>query len=249
MEPSTTTAAQVPLVPINVWNDLVPGSPPSNAAQAPPVPGPVTNVPITGLPPTVAQNYGIDPVDPLKHLREIMADRAAGRTPASQTVWSTPEPLEPDPLPEFPVQAVPDPLRSWIVAVSQYCQTPVELAGLCGLACCSAGIARNIAIDAGGWTEEATIFVNCVLESGNRKSSVVEQAREPILELEAEMLEASRPAIARAESRRKTLEEALKKAQQDAAKKNPMRHSNKPSSAPVNWPKSCPSWKTSRYHD
>lgn len=135
-------------------------------------------------------------------------------------MWSTPEPLEPDPLPEFPVQAVPEPLRTWIVEVSQHTQTPQDLSALFGLACCSAGIARNVVINAGGWHEEATIYANCPLESGNRKSSVVEQAQAPILELEKEVIKAARPAIASAASHRKILEEALKKAQQDAAKKS-----------------------------
>ena len=101
-------------------------------------------------------------------------------------------------LPDFPTYVLPDPLRNWAEAESYATQTPADLAGLLALAVCSAAIARRVVVvPRPGWREPVNMFVAVLLEPGNRKSAVFEHAMRPLRELEAELIEAARPAVAR----------------------------------------------------
>ena len=118
-------------------------------------------------------------------------------------VW-TPTAAEPWPeivsfdvleLPEFPTEVLPHGLREWVEAESHATQTPADLAALLALSVCSACIARRVVVEPRlGWREPVNLFTAVLLDPGNRKSAVFADAMKPLRELEAELIEAARPA-------------------------------------------------------
>jgi hypothetical protein len=70
-----------------------------------------------------------------------------------------------------------------------------------------------------GWEEPVNLYVAVLLEPGNRKSAVFSDATRPLCELEAELIEAARPSVARAQSDRRQAETRLKRLEKLAAEK------------------------------
>jgi len=123
-------------------------------------------------------------------------------------------------LPAFPTQALPGVLRQWVEAESHATQTPADLSALLALAVCSVGIARRVVVEPRpGWHEPVNLFTAVLLEPGNRKSAVFTEALKPLRELEAELIEAARPTIARQQSDRRLDEARLRKLEKTAAEK------------------------------
>lgn len=123
-------------------------------------------------------------------------------------------------LPDFPTYALPDALRQWVEAESHATQTPADLAGMLALSVCSACIARRVVVEPRpGWHEPVNLFTAVLLEPGNRKSAVFADATKPLRELEADLIEASRPIVARAQSDRRQNERRLQKLEKLAAEK------------------------------
>jgi hypothetical protein len=123
-------------------------------------------------------------------------------------------------LPEFPSQVLPDVLRRWVETQSYATQTPADLAALLALAVCSAAIARRVEVEPRpGWREPVNLFVAVLLEPGNRKSAVFSEAVRPLRELEVELIESARPAVARDQSDRRQTEARLRKLEKLAAEK------------------------------
>ena len=124
-------------------------------------------------------------------------------------------------LPDFPTHVLPDTLRRWVEAESHATQTPADLAALLALSVCSAGIARRVVVEPRrGWREPVNLFTAVLLEPGNRKSAVFADAMKPLRELEAELIEAARPEVARAQSDRRQDETRLRKLEKTAAEKH-----------------------------
>ncbi|MEX0977517.1 MAG: YfjI family protein, partial [Pirellulales bacterium] len=69
------------------------------------------------------------------------------------------------------------------------------------------------------WEEPVNLYVAVLLEPGNRKSAVFSDATRPLGELEAELIEAARPSVARAQSDRRQSETRLKRLEKLAAEK------------------------------
>ncbi len=134
--------------------------------------------------------------------------------------WPEIEPFDQRDLPEFPAAALPSTLRDWVEAESYATQTPADLAGLLALAVCSAAIARRVEVEPRpGWREPVNLFVAVLLEPGNRKSAVFADAKQPLQEIEAELIEAARVSVARAQSERRQDEARLHKLEKQAAEK------------------------------
>jgi len=124
-------------------------------------------------------------------------------------------------LPAFPTHVLPGTLRRWVKAESHATQTPPDLAAMLGLSVCSAAIARRVVVEPRpGWFEPTNLFTTVLLEPGNRKSAVFGDAMKPLRELEAELIEAARPDVARAQSERRQDEARLRKLEKTAAEKH-----------------------------
>ena len=154
--------------------------------------------------------------DDLREQVEALADKAE----AVLTSWPEIVPFDNLSLPDFPTHALPDVLRQWVGAESHATQTPADLAGLLSLAVCSATIARRAEAEPrDGWPEPVNLYVAVLLPPGNRKSAVFTDAMRPLRELEAELVEAERPTVARAQSERRQSEAKLKKLEKLSAEK------------------------------
>jgi hypothetical protein len=150
---------------------------------------------------------------------EQLVEAAPVWTPDAQP-WPDIVPLDVADLPDFPTYALPDVLRDWVTAESHATQTPADLAALLSLAVCSACVARRVEVEPRpGWREPVNLFTAVVLEPGNRKSAVFADATKPLRELEAELIEAARPEVARAQSTRRQAEARLRNLEKLAAEK------------------------------
>lgn len=120
-------------------------------------------------------------------------------------------PLDDVTLPPFPIDAFPDPLRSMIERVARATETPVELGAMMGLttiaACCQKRF--EVMID-DSYREPLSLWGVSALESGNRKTSVLQKMTEPLRVKERDLCEQSKVAIAEAESKRATAEVRVK---------------------------------------
>jgi hypothetical protein len=150
-----------------------------------------------------------------------LAEGAPVWTPGATPAWPEIVSFDARDLPDFPTHALPGVLRDWVKAESHATQTPADLAGLLALAVCSACLARRVVVEPRpGWREPVNLFVAVLLEPGNRKSAVFADAMKPLRELEAELIEAARPTVAREQSDRRQEEARLRKLEKLAAEKH-----------------------------
>src|SRR5690606_19227529 len=120
-------------------------------------------------------------------------------------------PIDQAEVPAFPVEKLPQPLRSWVTETAEALQVPSDLPALLGLAALSGLAARNCEILVSpSWTEPINLYAACLLDPANRKSPVFDSAWAPIKKIEAEMIVETRPLIAKADSERRILEGKLK---------------------------------------
>ncbi len=119
-------------------------------------------------------------------------------------------PLDADLFPGF--------LGDMVAAVSQATETPIELPGLLGLAVVAACVARKVTVSPeSGYEEPLNIFVAVGMESGNRKTAVLQAMAQPFAEwerIEQERLQAERKRVL---SERKTLEAQIETRRKKAA--------------------------------
>jgi len=133
--------------------------------------------------------------------------------------WPSLLPLQIETLPEFPVDALPSPLRDWASAASDATQTPPALAASMALAAASTVALGAAKVEcAAGWEEELALYVVTVLPSGERKSSVVRMALAPVRTLERELGEHARPRIAESLARREILDARRTRLTRDAGR-------------------------------
>lgn len=153
--------------------------------------------------------------DELKRLVDATPEWNSG-----EQEWPEVQPFENRNLPDFPSHVLPDVLQRWVDAESHATQTPADLAGLLVLAVCSATVARRVEAEPRlGWREPVNLFVAVLLEPGNRKSAVFADATRPLREREAELIDAAKPTVARAQSERRQSEVRLRKLEKVAAEK------------------------------
>ena len=144
------------------------------------------------------------------------------RNASSAESWEPPIPLHELSLPFFPTQVLLSWLSLFVKAEAAATQTPEDLAAMVTLAVIATACAKKFEVEVRtGWREPLNIFTVTALPPGNRKSAVFKDAVESLEEFE--QLEARRLAmeIAEARSRRKILEKAMQRAQEDAARASP----------------------------
>lgn len=153
--------------------------------------------------------------------RQLLALDPERLPPANggQEEWGEPEPVERPPVPLFPVEVLPEPLRAFVSETAEAYQVPPDLPALLSLAVCSGAVARRIAITPNGsWMEPINLFVVCLLEPANRKSAVFSSTTRPLYEIERELIEAAAPVVARLASDRRIQEKELAELEKKAAK-------------------------------
>jgi replicative DNA helicase len=143
----------------------------------------------------------------------------SGNSANAPASWESPTPLLDVPRPPFPTDALPTWLRAWVAAESEAMQTPTDLAGMLSLSVLSTVCAKKVAVRVrDGWTEPVNTYVVAALPPGERKSPVFTAATEPLEDYEQDVARDMEPEIARAQNRYKIAEQALTRAQGDAAR-------------------------------
>jgi hypothetical protein len=145
----------------------------------------------------------------LRHLdahRTLAALHDEPAAPTAAAGWdSEPTPLAARRLlPPFPVDAFPDWIAEQILAVSEFTQTPHDLAGSVALACLSTAAGGRATVEVRpGWREPVNLYTVVALPPGSRKSAVFSTMAAPLLAAERQLVEQTRPAIVHAELARK----------------------------------------------
>ncbi len=135
--------------------------------------------------------------------------------------WPDFQPLsEPIDTP-FPTHVLPTPIRRWVEAEAEATQTPAALAGLLALAVIGSATAKRAVVEPwAGWREPLNLFVAVLLEPGNRKSAVFNDATKPLRDLEKRLADEQRVQVEQALSERRINEALLKKLENLASEKD-----------------------------
>ena len=123
-------------------------------------------------------------------------------------------------LPAFPVDALPASVAAWVRATAEHTQTPADLPALAALGVLSAAALAGAAVDCGSWDEELALYVLVSMPSGDRKSTVLRAAVQPLREIERERRDLAAPLVRELRSRREVLEVRSRKLTKLAADHN-----------------------------
>jgi replicative DNA helicase len=145
--------------------------------------------------------------------------------PAAPSLAMAPVPWEPPMsldrrtnLPAFPLTALPEWLRSFVVAEAEATQTPADMAAMFALAALATVCAGHVEIEpTPGWYEGLNLFVVVAMEPGSRKSAVHADINRPIVEYEQLLVEQAKPDITEQATIRRIAEASLSKAEKAAA--------------------------------
>ncbi len=101
--------------------------------------------------------------------------------------WDMPIPFAQRELPVFPIDALPETIRNYVVAVSESTQTPVDMSASAALAILALCLQGKFRIRGkADWTEPLNLFVVIVAEPSERKSAVISFMTKPVNEFESE---------------------------------------------------------------
>ena len=144
---------------------------------------------------------------------------------APEPAWSAPIPLTARHAPRpFPVDALPGWVGGMVSAVTEFTQTPPDLAGCIALAALSTAAGGRAEVEVrGSWREPANIFTVVVLPPGSRKSAVFAALIRPLLDAEAALVERTKPAIVEADLALRVAAKAADRAANAAAAADPGR--------------------------
>ena len=105
------------------------------------------------------------------------------------------------------------------LATARATETPIELAGLLGLAVVGASVAKKVIVcPERGYIEPVNIYTIVPLESGNRKTAVLNRMTRPFMDWEVSEARRLKPEIGRIASERKTQEARFESLRKKAAK-------------------------------
>lgn len=119
-----------------------------------------------------------------KQVGYIPPDAYNGEVPVT---WDTPIPFDEYDLPAFPMDALPEVIRRYVLAVAESTQTPVDMAavealGIVSLCCQGKYFIRGNA----DWAEPLNTYMVVIMEPAERKSSVLSMMIRPVEECEKE---------------------------------------------------------------
>ena len=133
--------------------------------------------------------------------------------------WPPITPLEP-PLPEFPLDALPQRFREFVTEVAKVTGTPEAMSAMMALAVVSLCLTKRVSIHAGvsGWIEPANLYFWISMPSGSRKSAVYRLCVGPLLDIQSQLRRRNRDVFAHEAARYKILEKQVHNAVLQAAK-------------------------------
>jgi hypothetical protein len=151
----------------------------------------------------------------------LMEDAEEMERPSSHedVLHDEPVSLDTPNLPTLPTEAFPGWLRAMVESVAEATETPVELAALQGLAVLSASCQRKFVVQVKpGYVEPLSLWTATVLESGNRKTTVMHTMAKPLMEYERRQGDAKKVDMERVQSERESIEARIHAIRSKAAK-------------------------------
>ena len=144
---------------------------------------------------------------------------AAGLVPE----WPPLQPIDESATPvPFPVEAMPAWLASFVSALAETTQTPVDIGGTLTLAVVSACVGGRISVRVrGDYVEPAHTYTLAVAPPADRKSAVHRAVTAPLISWEKEQATARRAEAARSSAERNALEQRLRAAEKKAGALDP----------------------------
>jgi len=139
--------------------------------------------------------------------------------PAKALDWAEPIPFRRLDTPTISADLLPGFLGDMVSATAHATETPVELAALLGLAVVAASVATKVVVcPEPGYIEPVNIYTAVAMESGNRKTAVLNRMTRPFMDWEASEAQRLKPEINRITSERKTQEARIESLRKRAAK-------------------------------
>ncbi len=149
--------------------------------------------------------------------RALLDKEGALLAEATREGWGAPIPLASE-AKRLPAGLLPGALGEFVESLSAHTETPRELAALMCLAVTSASVAGRCEVEIhDDYTESLNLFLAVALESGNRKTAVVNAACKPLVDFEREEQERIAPQRRKALSERKTMEARIEKLRKEIA--------------------------------
>lgn len=146
-----------------------------------------------------------------RELRKIVEPDWAPSTSIApvDTDWGKIVPLDEFQLAKLPETLFPSWAGRFVHALSEATETPIELAAMMALSTISTSVGKKFKVQMKpGYQEPLNIWTCSALDSGNRKTAVVNECPNPILEWERGKAQELAPLIKEANSKRKS-EEAI----------------------------------------
>ncbi len=133
--------------------------------------------------------------------------------------WEKPISFDDFILPDFPIDALPEPIRDYVIALAESTQTPIDMAATSALAVMSVSLQGKYRIKAkDDWSEPLNTFVLNIMEPSERKSAVENAMIKPINVYESEQNIAKAVDIEKSKIRKQILEQKQKTLISQAAK-------------------------------
>ena len=130
-----------------------------------------------------------------------------------------PIPLDGMAVPEFPIDALPENIRDYDLAVAESTQTPVDVAACASMSVISIGMqGKYVVRPKPGWTEQVNTFTVVIMSPSERKSAVCSATGRPMNEYEKEWNREHAAEIAFSRSQKSILERRLRALEDQAAK-------------------------------
>jgi hypothetical protein len=175
---------------------------------------------ITGCP-TLAEKIA-DPKAMAKVIEWLNLRHVTQAGPKSQPMpesWDDPIPLLTRTVPAIQPEWIPGPLGDMALATARSTETPLEMAALLGVPVVSCCLAGKVEIDVEpGYWEPANTYAAVAMESGNRKTAVINELTRPVNDYESAERRRLEPEITRAKNKRKAIEERIAWLRKQAAK-------------------------------
>lgn len=130
--------------------------------------------------------------------------------------WDEIIPLDDANLPAFPIDALPDALKDYVVDVAESTQTPIDMAGVASLALMSIAMQpRYKVVGKADWEEQLSLYCMIVAEPSDRKSAVFNQIIKVVQSFEADYNERHSIDVLKSQEEHSSLEKRYKKASKD----------------------------------
>lgn len=137
-------------------------------------------------------------MDAGKKFRRKKGDKQGTSKPQTPLEFKEFIPLGRIELPDFPIDAFPEPLRTLSVEIANSLQVPIDLPAMLTLAAVSLFSAGRYEVTPkSDWSEPVNLYIACILPAAKKKSQVFKIISEPIMQIERELVQDRRELVER----------------------------------------------------